>query len=252
MEAGTYKKLMLIAGMFWMGGFAFAQKIVSYQYWFDNQTAEVQTASVSALGPAAIINGSVNTSALSKGYHLVTFRFEDNNNHFSTPVTYLFVIGNADITGYEYWIDFDYSAALSSSVTPAQQLDLNTVLDLSKLSDGTHYLLMHFKDANNTWSSVTIDTISVITGINPVSALNSLKLNPTLTSGTVQLSGSLKTSGKLTIQIYNNLGVKVGEKELPSASQVNESFNLQSFSPGTYFMLIRQGEDYLIKKFVKQ
>lgn len=60
----------------------------------------------------------------------------------------------ADITALEYYIDSDPGEGLGSPITITSGPTVSTqfIVDLSTLSEGTHYLYVRAKDANNKWS----------------------------------------------------------------------------------------------------
>jgi PKD repeat protein len=63
-------------------------------------------------------------------------------------------IGQTNLTNYEHWFDSDYASASTVAVTPSTNVDLNTNIDASSLTDGLHVFNIRFKDENGIYSSV--------------------------------------------------------------------------------------------------
>ena len=67
------------------------------------------------------------------------------------------------ITTAEYFFDTDpgFGQGISISLTPADNIEINEVLDISNLSAGMHTLNIRLKDQNNQWSSVLIKSFFI-------------------------------------------------------------------------------------------
>ena len=59
------------------------------------------------------------------------------------------------IKQYEYWLDADYASRQTVPITPAQDLDLNTSIQLNGLKTGYHALNFRFLDTNNAYSAIS-------------------------------------------------------------------------------------------------
>lgn len=55
---------------------------------------------------------------------------------------------------YEYWFDNQYENKVIQSVATTNELPLNSMIPTAGLTSGVHSYSIHFKDANNHWSSV--------------------------------------------------------------------------------------------------
>ncbi|RAR46365.1 putative secreted protein (Por secretion system target) [Flavobacterium lacus] len=55
---------------------------------------------------------------------------------------------------YEYWFDNQYENKVIQSVATTNELPLNSMIPTAGLTPGVHSYSIHFKDANNHWSSV--------------------------------------------------------------------------------------------------
>ncbi len=56
------------------------------------------------------------------------------------------------IRSYEYWFNDNYPGRVTTAVSPATQLNLNTSVSAASLPDGFHVLNIRFKDQKNLWS----------------------------------------------------------------------------------------------------
>jgi len=133
--------------------------IVAYEYWFDNDYANVVTQTVTnqqQLNLSTIIA----TNAISNGVHSFNIRFKDNTEMWSSVLSQFFYkipptsVTNRDIVAYEYWFDNDYANVVNQSVTNQQQLNLNTIIATNAINNGVHSFNIRFKDNTEMWSSV--------------------------------------------------------------------------------------------------
>ena len=71
-------------------------------------------------------------------------------------VNYLFLgfSSNAqnNISSYQYWFDSDYNSQIYTTVSPTENLQLNTAIPLETISDGLHIFNIRFRDDNELWS----------------------------------------------------------------------------------------------------
>ena len=58
------------------------------------------------------------------------------------------------IDRYEYWFDDNYQNKIAQTITQTDNFDLNTLIDSDGVEAGVHSYSIHFKDADNNWSSV--------------------------------------------------------------------------------------------------
>lgn len=62
--------------------------------------------------------------------------------------------GQTNISAYEYWYDSDYSAKVSTPVTPVGQLDLNILTSTAGLDVGIHTINFRTVDSDGLYSSI--------------------------------------------------------------------------------------------------
>ena len=66
-------------------------------------------------------------------------------------------IAQNNISNYQYWFDNDYGTNIHTSVSPTENLVLNTALPLETVSDGLHIFNIRFKDTDDRWSITSGD-----------------------------------------------------------------------------------------------
>ena len=62
-----------------------------------------------------------------------------------------------NISSYQYWFDNDFGLNTYISVSPTENLELNTAISLETLSDGLHVFNIRFKDTDDRWSITSSD-----------------------------------------------------------------------------------------------
>ncbi len=133
--------------------------IVAYEYWFDNDYANVVNQSVTNQQQLNL-NTIIATGTITTGIHSFNIRFKDNTEMRSSVLSQFFykinptALTNRDIVAYEYWFDNDYANVVNQSVTNQQQLNLNTIITTNAISNGVHSFNIRFKDNTEMWSSV--------------------------------------------------------------------------------------------------
>ncbi|MDR1096562.1 MAG: cadherin-like beta sandwich domain-containing protein [Tannerella sp.] len=167
----------IILFLFVFGGLFAQNNIVGYEYWLDDAYADKQSMQVSPVENFQW-QATIPYSDLTNGLHMFNSRFKDQNGYWSSIVSsYFYRMPTADsensITGYEYWLDDDYSAAVKESVTASSVVQLSQLMDFENLPTGLHQFNSHFKDKNGYWSSIvssyfyrmpTVDSENSITG----------------------------------------------------------------------------------------
>lgn len=134
--------------------------ITGYEYWFNNDFANKTTQMV-PLTQQLMINKTVSTTELADGINTLNFRSFDNLGKYSSIVSQFFYKKSAlendlspKILAYEYWIDNDYENAVLVNAPILQQININELISMSSLSNGTHNFNIRFKDNVGLWSSI--------------------------------------------------------------------------------------------------
>ncbi len=142
-----------------------AHKLVTYEYWFDNDYANVVTVNTPNQKQVAI-SDLINVQTLNNGIHTLNIRFKDNEQLWSSTLSQFFykmpikATVNNVITNYRYWVDNDFANATHITLpTSVKQLSLVDNLDFTNIPKGGHTVHFQFKDSLGLWSSVTTDSI---------------------------------------------------------------------------------------------
>lgn len=130
-----------------------AQKIVSYEYWMDDNF----TSRTIVSDTSTDIKLEVDASDLSQGMHYFNFRAKDSQGRYSAVMTQYFykpqaaTYTNNALTEYEYWIDDDFDARITTTNTDGV---VNLEIDASGINRGMHYLNFRAKDNQGKYSAV--------------------------------------------------------------------------------------------------
>lgn len=134
--------------------------IVGYEFWFDNQYETRQIITVPATNQLTI-DETISTGVLSPGTHLFHFRTFDQAGKISPINTTFFYKRSSSesdttptMTSYEYWFNNDFENRTTINTTPLQLFDIDTILNMSTLSNGVQILNFRFKGNSGLWSSV--------------------------------------------------------------------------------------------------
>lgn len=132
--------------------------IVSYSYWFDNETDEMVTTTITPV-PNYTLETSFSTNGISTGIHSFNIRFTDNSAHTSGVSSCFFFkspvpsTGTKEIVEVSYWFDNAIGETMNQPIGPGQQLLINTDLEAFDLSTGIHAIHVRFKDNAGIWSA---------------------------------------------------------------------------------------------------
>ena len=149
---------LIFFGLFSLG---FCQSnIVGYEFWFDNQYETRQIITVPATNQLTI-DETISTGVLSPGTHLFHFRTFDQAGKISPINTTFFYKRSSSesdtiptLTSYEYWFNNDFENRTTINTTPQQVYNIDTILNMSTLSNGVQALNLRFKGNSGLWSSV--------------------------------------------------------------------------------------------------
>ncbi len=137
----------------------FAQNITGYEYWIDDDFSNKVFTSVTPTS-SLLINENIDFSTEEDGLHIFNIRFIDENNKWSSPLSYFFykpvvqASGANTITSYEYWFDDDFDALVNTNVTQDVQVSINRNVEMNALDNGLHLFNVRFKNAASLYSTV--------------------------------------------------------------------------------------------------
>ncbi|NUQ24311.1 MAG: T9SS type A sorting domain-containing protein [Saprospiraceae bacterium] len=135
------------------------RQIVSYQYWYDNASAQAIEVPVNAASEVVILN-DLPTTGLSNGLHTLHVGFKDDSGERSGVLSQFFVklpvviAGERQIVSYQYWYDNASVQAVDVPVNAASEVVIQNDLPTTGLSNGLHTLHVRFKDDSGEWSGV--------------------------------------------------------------------------------------------------
>ncbi|MEZ5046080.1 MAG: S8 family serine peptidase [Chitinophagaceae bacterium] len=132
-----------------------------YEYWFDNDYANKQTATtVGIQGNITEISPLISTNGLQVNqFHQLNFRCKDSMNKWSSVISHDFYLqDDGRITRYEYWFDNDnINKVVHNLSTPSELIILNPTSNLvntSSIATGFHRFNFRTENENGVWSSV--------------------------------------------------------------------------------------------------
>ncbi len=134
-------------------------KLVSYEYWFNNDYAHVNQHEIDSVS-RHLLNTDIDVSSLPNNVNVFNIRYKDSNGKYSSTLSKLFVklpeaaTANASkLVSYEYWFNNDYENVQKNAITAAQQDFLQTDIDVSSLPNNVNVFNIRYKDENGLYSS---------------------------------------------------------------------------------------------------
>ena len=126
---------------------------VKVEYWLDDKLAGMKSETANG----GNLSLTIDVSALTAGIHYFNCRAFNERGEYGNPVREMFYIpdaktfSDAQLAGYEYWIDDDYAHCVKGSSANAEQA---FTIDVSQLSSGVHYFNYRAIDSNGSTSSM--------------------------------------------------------------------------------------------------
>lgn len=134
-------------------------KINQYEYWFDSNFNGRVTTGITPVSNFDL-NTGISATGLNEGLHSFHIRFRDDSLRYSSVLSSFFIkTGNTTtlnpvMDSYEYWFDNDFAGRTTGSLANQPNVNLNTAIPASMLSNGLHTFHIRFKDSQGQWSSV--------------------------------------------------------------------------------------------------
>jgi hypothetical protein len=155
------------SAVFTVGTLPTPTKIVSGEYWIDNNTGSATSFTPTSFNAdstlVTLTNKAVIFSNLSFGSHTLSLRFKSVEGVWGQPSITTFIVINlptpTKIVSGEYWIDDNTSSATSFTPTSFNSDSTiatltNRAVNYSGLSDGDHKLSLRFKSVEGVWGQV--------------------------------------------------------------------------------------------------
>jgi hypothetical protein len=153
------KRIYQLIFLLFACGNLFAQNIVKYEYWLNNDyVAKVQT----DISPTSVFNGQTTLSFphLDVGFYTLNFRFMDAGGKWSPTHSSSFykipdrTLPDNTMTAYEYWLDDNYADRVQVPLASASTVSLSTDIPLNAMDAGIHRFDIRFKDKYGKWSGI--------------------------------------------------------------------------------------------------
>ena len=155
--------------------------IVREEYFFDSDPGYGLATPVT-ITPDSLINSTTpfNLAGLSGGVHMIGVRAKDANDGWSETVMHQVIVSSGsqspNIVKLEYAFDTDPGFGNGTPITittPDSLINQTVNVDVSKLSSGSHLLMMRAQDANGGWSETVtkLEITSPSTNFPPVTQL---------------------------------------------------------------------------------
>lgn len=238
-------------------------KIVAYEYWFDNNYAGKKNLTITAQQNYQLVK-TLAAKGLSKGLHIFHIRFKDEGGKWSSPISqfivYTPVSGINQIDLYQYW--FDKASAHKTAVTisdSSENYNLNVNISAASLKNGNHILYMRFRQTNKLWSSIIKQSFKKTNTSN----IASINLNTTkimFTDNSPLLVYPNPNNGKFTVKIDDDANIKAinitdanGKVVYRNSSLVKTitlEIDLSKYASGVYYIKATDGKKKYDKKVV--
>jgi hypothetical protein len=148
-----------------------APDIAKVEYFIDDDPGFGNGTNV-PITPGTItdLSFTADLTTLSNGVHILYTRIKDENGTWSSTYKSILFKENIsslslpDITKMEFFVNTDpgYGNGIDIPVTPGSVVtDVNFAVDITGLPEGNHKVYIRGKDANNHWSIVHVESISV-------------------------------------------------------------------------------------------
>lgn len=128
-----------------------AQGMKGYEYWIDADYAARQSVSSTQTD----ISLQLSTAAMGQGVHYFNVRAQSADGEWGPLSRYLFFVPEAmgeaaRVAAMQYWIDADHASRQTVDVGSP---DIAHAIDVSRLSEGVHFLSLRLQDADGVWSA---------------------------------------------------------------------------------------------------
>lgn len=232
-----------------------ANEIVSYQYWLDDDLGNAVTRAITA-SQQLNLNEQFDFSGLTTGLHQLSIRFKDNRGKWSHALSQFIylkpeaLLVEAEMVAYQYWLDDDFDNAVTTSIAPAQQLNLIDDLTVQNASLGDHTLHIRFKDQAQQWSPVVSSVFTkneVSTALKQNEELMTVAIHPNPVGEKLFLS-NLPDGVCSQIEVISLNGQKV---HVSSVTEKEVEIDFSEYAKGVYVLVITCDEETKIMKIVK-
>ncbi|MFC3811281.1 3-coathanger stack domain-containing protein [Lacihabitans lacunae] len=194
--------------------------IVAMEYFVDTDPGVGNGTAIPITAGQSVENVTFNfpVTSLTDGFHLLSIRAKNADNNWSATTYRPFVKFNlsggsgsmpADIVAMEYFVDADPGVGNGTAIpiTAGQSVD-NAMfnVDVIGLSNGIHLLSVRAKNANNQWSSTTVDAFTKKDNIVSIGSVPAAFCRETAFDVPFVVSGTFGVNNVFTLQLSNASG----------------------------------------------
>jgi gliding motility-associated-like protein len=150
----------------------YSQVINRAEYFIDTDPGNGSGTPVTVSTPSANVNFNftINTSALSIGFHTLGFRLRQNSGAWAHPNHTIFYITPvlppaSNLVSAEYFFDTDpgFGNGIPFSFTPGSSVSIPSLnVNLSALSPGFHFISFRFRDNRGRWTHASAHSFYII------------------------------------------------------------------------------------------
>ena len=235
-----------------------ASKIKKSEYFIDTDPGFGLAVPIPVTTPGSDLSLSfnVNVAGFSQGFHMMVLRALDESGYWSTSRQQIFYIykttpaNAANIKGFEYFIDNDPGIGEGTYVnvpTPANDVTVDFVVNLSGISSGIHILYLRAKDVEKRWSLTYAQAFSMtITGLNKEEVKPWFSIYPNPNKGNFRIEFADLKSGNVKMTINDMNGRIVYSNEL-EGENIPLSIELPA---GIYMMTVKYGDQSFMQKVI--
>ena len=146
-------KILRIISLLILAGFrSFGQSAYNCEWWIDDNRAELRSGHLES----GQLRLSEDVSGLESGFHYFNFRVCDANNVWGSVYRSMFfkpASASISASAYEYWIDNDYAARKSGSLSGNSN---SYTVSLTDTKEGLHRFSYRVKNSDGVWGSVYV------------------------------------------------------------------------------------------------
>lgn len=135
--------------------------ITDMEYYFDSDPGQGNGTQITITGSPTSLDFSplIAFSSLTSGFHALHTRARDNNGNWGIPDIRAFYVvaggttSQANITQLEYFFDTEpgYGAGIPLTVTAGSQINIQSLISSSSLSNGFHLIGIRARDDDGQW-----------------------------------------------------------------------------------------------------
>jgi PKD repeat protein len=211
-------------------------------------------------GPG-VSNGIFDPAMAGAGTHTITYTYEDANgcSNFAEETISVNNLPEPDLgpdtivcAGQSIVLDATVPGAIAYEWSPGGQTSAQITVDTTGIGIGSEIFIVYVTDEND---CIGMDSITIefkdCTGIGELAGVNSIRLYPNPGKGNFNLQVEAQIPVELNVEVYNNKGVTVYEKQ---DIRVNQSelirFDLSTQAEGIYLVNVYNKQGKWVEKLI--